>query len=98
MDKPEIQQAVKMIERRREIYRQKHVKTQEEQEAILLEKARRRAEAYEKNLQRQKQKRAAVGAKRGRPFKTVERMEHAMKAMEQLREIARLTEGDGVKL
>jgi nicotinic acid mononucleotide adenylyltransferase len=98
MDKPEIQQAVKMIERRREIYRQKHVKTQEEQEVILLEKARRRAEAYEKNLEKQKQKRAAVGAKRGRPFKTAERMEHAMKSLEQLREIARLIGEDGVKL
>ena len=73
------------------------MKTQEEQEAILLEKARRRAEAYEKNLEKQKQTRAAVGATRGRAFKTAEGMEHAMKSMEQLWEIARLTGDGGVK-
>ena len=90
MDKPALQQAMKMILRERELYRQKHGKTEEETHAELLEKAQRKAASYEKQKERQRQKRAEMGLKRGRPLTTKERMEPRMMQIQQLQEMEKL--------
>ena len=90
MDKPALQQAMKMTLRERELYRLKHGKTEEEKQAELLEKAQRKAASYEKQKENQRQKRAELGLKRGRPFMTKERMEHRMMQIQQLQEMEKL--------
>ena len=90
MDKPAIQQAMKMILRERELYRQKHEKTDEEKQAELLEKARRKAASYEKQKERQRQKRAEMGLKRGRPYKTEAAVEQRVMQIQQLIEMEKL--------
>ena len=56
----------------------------------MLEKAQRKAASYEKQKEHQRQKRAEMGLKRGRPFTTKERMEHRMMQIQQLQEMEKL--------
>ena len=90
MGKPAIQQSMKMILRERELYRLKHGKTEEEKQAELLEKAQRKAASYEKQKERQRQHRAELGLKRGRPFKNEATMEQRVMQIQQLLEMEKL--------
>ena len=90
MEKPASQQAMKMILRERELYRQKHGKTEEEKQAELLEKAQRTAASYEKQKERQRQKRAELGLMCGRPFKNEATMEQRVRLTQQLLEMEKM--------
>ena len=68
MDKPALQQAMKMILRERELYRQKHEKTDEEKQAELLEKAQRKAASYEKQKERNDRSGLRWDSREGDPF------------------------------
>ena len=81
----------KMKQANKRYYMKKNGLTDAEKDEKLIEQAKRRLEAYERQKERQRQKRKELGKVRGRPFKTKESEERAATLLIQLNEVHSMT-------
>ena len=81
----------KMKQANKIYYMRKNGLTDAEKEEKLIEQAKRRLEAYERQKERQRQKRTEVGKVRGRPFKTKENEARVTTLLNQLNEVYSMT-------
>lgn len=94
----DIQKGLEMLDKRRQTnrryYMRKHgivEKTAEEKMMQVVERAKKKLEAYERQKQRQKQQRVERGPlPKGRPYKSKENEEHNKVLMEQLKELEKI--------